>query len=103
MSPFILYYVPWLLIPLAIFIVGLGIARKERPVTKLKIGSALLVVPPALLAAAYFAASSTGCSGGDCTGPMIGLLLLAVPIAAIAILGLGMVIQAGLRCAFVPK
>ena len=95
----LLSYAAWLVVPLGLFIGGLLVARKERPGTKLKIGLALLLAPPVLLAVAYYAASSTGCSGGDCTGPMLGLLLLAVPVAAIALFGLGMVLQAGIRCA----
>ena len=44
----------------------------------------MLVLPPAAVAGLYLYGSSTGCSGGDCTGPMmaLGFLgLLAVPVS----------------------
>jgi len=51
---------------------------------QLHFGLAATFVPPAGVAALYLYGSSTGCSGGDCTGAMIlvGLLgLLAIPIS----------------------
>ena len=47
-------------------------------------GLAAMALPPAIVGGLYLYGSSTGCSGGDCTGPMmaIGILgLVAIPIS----------------------
>ena len=86
-----LFYVA---VPIAIFISGFKFGAKLQHPTRLKLGLAALLIPPIALVALYFAFSSTGCSGGDCAGPMIGLGFLLIPFAAIAIFGLGVLIQA---------
>ena len=51
---------------------------------RLTFGVALALFPPLIVAALYLYGSSTECSGGDCTGPMMGVLLLgllAVPVS----------------------
>jgi hypothetical protein len=53
-----------------------------------------LIVPPAAVAGLYLYGSGTGCSGGDCTGPMMGVLLLGV--LAVPVMLSGLFILAGL-------
>jgi hypothetical protein len=55
--------------------------------SKLRTALALTLLPPALVAGLYLYASTTGCSGGDCTGPMLGLALLALAAAAVTLVG----------------
>ena len=51
---------------------------------QLTFGLAAAVLPPLAVAALYLYGSSTGCSGGDCTGPMMVVMLLglaAIPVS----------------------
>jgi hypothetical protein len=99
-----LYYAACLAIPVTIVVLGFKVgARRERGASKLKFGLGALLFPPVILAAAYYAASSTGCSGGDCTGPMILLGLSMIPAAAVSLFGLGILLQAGLSSAPLAK
>jgi hypothetical protein len=52
--------------------------------------SAALLVPPTAIICLYLTFSRTGCSGGDCTGPMILIALLLVPAAFVFLAGLGL-------------
>jgi hypothetical protein len=50
-----------------------------------------LLLPPAAVGGLYWYGSSTGCSGGDCTGAMMGIMflgLLAVPVMLAGVLTL---------------
>ena len=51
---------------------------------QLTFGLAAAVLPPLGVTALYLYGSSTGCSGGDCTGPMMAVMLLglaAIPVS----------------------
>ena len=72
---------------------GLGIAI-GRYKHKWKIGLGLTVAPPVLWCVLYLLASGTGCAGGSCMGPMIGLLLVGGIAALVTLVGLGILIQA---------
>lgn len=61
------------------------------------LGAAMMAaVPPALAALAYNRASETGCSGGDCTGAMVGVALLGLGAGVISCVGSGIFVQAAL-------
>ena len=56
---------------------------------KLQRAAMLLLLPPAGVGGLYLYGSSTGCSGGDCTGAMLGVIflgLLAVPLMLAGVL-----------------
>ena len=56
---------------------------------KLQRAIMLLLLPPAAAGGLYLYGSSTGCSGGDCTGAMLGVIflgLLAVPLMLAGVL-----------------
>lgn len=55
-----------------------------------------IFVPPAAVAGLYLYGSSTGCSGGDCTGAMMGVMLLGVVAVPVMLAGLLMLIDLGL-------
>jgi len=93
------YYAAGFVVPIAIFIAGFVVAMKLQRRSKLTLGLSTLLIPPMALIATYYAASSTGCSGGDCTGPMLALGLLAIPLAAVSLFGLGVLIQAAVSYA----
>jgi hypothetical protein len=57
---------------------------------------AALFVPPAAVAGLYLYGSSTGCSGGDCTGSMMGVMLFAVLAVPVMLAGLLILIDLGL-------
>ncbi|SFS05850.1 hypothetical protein [Sphingomonas jatrophae] len=83
-----------LLVPLAAFLTGLFVAPHFGPARRgWLIGGALTLLPPAIWLALYRAASGTGCSGGDCAGAIIFMLLLAVPFALAALLGVGVLLR----------
>jgi hypothetical protein len=54
---------------------------------KLRKALALTLFPPALVGGLYLYASTTGCSGGDCTGPMMGILFLGLGAVAVTLVG----------------
>lgn len=57
------------------------------------VGAGLLLAPPALWFILYWIASGTGCAGGDCMGPMIGLFLIGGLGALVSLIGLGFLLQ----------
>ena len=69
---------------------GVEASRKVRSFrTQLIFGVALAALPPLAVVGLYWYGSSTGCSGGDCTGPMMGVMMLgliAVPMSIAGIL-----------------
>ena len=82
----------WLLIPIAVGGgTGAAIGRFEH---KWKLGLWLTVAPPVLWFLLYQLASQTGCAGGDCMGPMTGLLFLGGITALVALVAFGIFIQA---------
>jgi hypothetical protein len=85
------------IIGLGIVAIGFFIASRMRQDRSKWVASLILTVAPlALLAVLYFAAAGTGCSGGDCTGTMIGILLLGVMAVPVSAFGLGMLLQSAL-------
>lgn len=81
----------WLIIPIAIGSgIGMAIGRFEH---KWKIGLGLTVAPPVLWFLLYLLASQTGCAGGDCMGPMIGMLVLGGLAALVSLVAFGIFIQ----------
>lgn len=93
------HYALSLLVPIGIVVIGFKVAAKQERTSNLKLGLGTLLLPPAALVATYYAASTTGCSGGDCTGPMILFGLAAVPVAAVALFGLAVLAQTTLSYA----
>lgn len=82
----------WVLIPISVgFGIGVAIGQQRH---KWKVGLGLMVITPAIFYMLYQWASSTGCSGGDCMGPMIGLILLGIVVVLITLTGFGIFIQA---------
>ena len=63
---------------------------------KLQRAAMLILLPPAGVVALYLYGSSTGCSGGDCTGAMMGVLFLGVLAVPVVLAGLLMLIDLGL-------
>jgi len=63
---------------------------------KLQNAAVLILLPPAGVAGLYLYGSSTGCSGGDCTGAMIGVTLLAILAVPVMLAGLLILIDLGL-------
>lgn len=55
--------------------------------SKLLTAFALTLAPPALVGGLWLYAATTGCSGGDCTGPMIGIMLLGLAAVPVTLLG----------------
>ena len=65
-----------------------GTTTKEQSFRKqLYFGLALTFVPPAVVAALYLYASSTGCSGGECAGAMLLVGLLGLAAVATTLTG----------------
>jgi len=56
--------------------------------SKFRKALALTLLPPALVAGLYLYASTTGCSGGDCTGPMLGIVFLGLGAVAVTLVGI---------------
>ena len=59
---------------------------------------ALTLIPPAFVAGLYYYGSSTECSGGDCTGPMMAVIfigLAAVPISLTGVASLFLLLLDG--------
>ena len=63
---------------------------------KLRRAAMLIVLPPAGVVALYAYGSSTGCSGGDCTGAMMGVMFLGVLAVPIVLAGVLILIDVGL-------
>jgi hypothetical protein len=65
------------------------------------VGSACFtILPPALVALAYHRASQTGCSGGDCTGAMMGIMLLGFGACVVSLIAGGIFFQGALSALF---
>ena len=64
--------------------------------SKLLSAAMLILLPPTGVVALYFYGSSTGCSGGDCTGSMMGVLFLGVLAIPVMLAGLLILINLGL-------
>ncbi len=60
----------------------------------------LTLVPPALVACLYLYGSATGCSGGDCTGTMMGVLMLGLLAALLSACGLLALVRLGIEAAW---
>lgn len=54
------------------------------------------VAPPVFVALAYHQASKTGCSGGDCAGPMIAIIFLGFAAGVMSCFAFGVFVQAAL-------
>lgn len=80
---------PWLcLLPVLLgFAVGLAVGRFRF---KVALALAMLIVPPLAWEVLGWTFGQSGCSGGDCTGAMIILVLLALPLSCIFLVGMGL-------------
>ena len=63
---------------------------------KLQRAGMLLLLPPAGVGGLYLYGSTTGCSGGDCTGAMMGIMFLGVLAVPLMLAGLLYLIDVGL-------
>ena len=63
---------------------------------KLQRALMLLLLPPAGVGGLYLYGSSTGCSGGDCTGAMLGVIFLGVLAVPVMLAGVLYLIDVGL-------
>ena len=59
---------------------------------KLPIALMLMLTPPATFSLMFWDASSSGCSGGSCTGGMILLMIALLPCAGSSLFGFGFTI-----------
>jgi hypothetical protein len=63
---------------------------------KLQRALMLLLLPPAAVGGLYLYGSTTGCSGGDCTGAMMGIMFLGVLAVPLMLAGVLYLIDIGL-------
>ena len=66
---------------------------------KLQRALILMLLPPFVIAALYLYGSTTGCSGGSCTGTMMGIMFLGVLAVPLMFAGLLYLIDVGLSLA----
>jgi len=77
-------------VAIVIFVVGMGIAIPVRNgLATLLVAAGVTLLPSCTLYLFYLMMAGTGCGGGDCTGAMIVIGILMIPVVPVTLLGAG--------------